>query len=555
MSQSTRFGKSLCGLISYDIRVSESAETPGSPADRRTNHERVTFPKAAGWIGLLALAVGLFQVAWAAKDLLPSGIFHDPRTESQLRLLFDQGALSAFSGGVLSIGGFHLDWTKQRPRKTGGPSNTSPEPGWHRTLLAVAVLIVFGILALSILPTPSRDVAFSPRDFQPLAQPINVKTYGAYRVLRNFWADQGGVLAVDVQITWTDNRTGGILFNGTPGTHEGDAASESGAAARLLRIRSAGGASRALVPGLGHYERAAEERESDQRDPSARPDSGAEGRHARNRGHDRRADGHAGDQECVEQSRHQTVLLRIRAARNEGRSRREDKSVADSEEGHQDEERREGTDERDAGHRDRDRNQADRRGRRGAVPVCEDPRGIVEQQREDRERGEAQADGKCSVPELLLEVQRNERNERAQDEVEAEDRCVAGRGRRSPRIRDEPVPGHRPRSRLGRLRNKEQRCYIPEKADLKREFPPKASGDPAEEQVRGRMDGGEEADDDPDRHQVCAHMLRIERDHRNERVRVHRSEHRRGEQIQGPPPGHDWRDARNAQKDEPTRFT
>ena len=247
MSQSTRFGKSLCGLISYDIRVSESAETPGSPANRRTNHERVTFPKAAGWIGLLALAVGLFQVAWAAKDLLPSGIFHDPRTESQLRLLFDQGALSAFSGGVLSIGGFHLDWTKQRPRKTGGPSNTSPEPGWHRTLLAVAVLIVFGILALSILPTPSRDVAFSPRDFQPLAQPINVKTYGAYRVLRNFWADQGGVLAVDVQITWTDNRTGGILFNGTPGTHEVYAASASSPRESPTRI------SYFVAPSSGFY--------------------------------------------------------------------------------------------------------------------------------------------------------------------------------------------------------------------------------------------------------------------------------------------------------------
>ena len=247
MSQSTRFGKSLCGLISYDIRVSESAETPGSPANRRTNHERVTFPKAAGWIGLLALAVGLFQVAWAAKDLLPSGIFHDPRTESQLRLLFDQGALSAFSGGVLSIGGFHLDWTKQRPRKTGGPSNTSPEPGWHRTLLAVAVLIVFGILALSILPTPSRDVAFSPRDFQPLAQPINVTTYGAYRVSRNFWADQGGVLAVDVQITWTDNRTGGILFNGTPGTHEVYAASASSPRESPTRI------SYFVAPSSGFY--------------------------------------------------------------------------------------------------------------------------------------------------------------------------------------------------------------------------------------------------------------------------------------------------------------
>src|SRR2546426_12435374 len=31
------------------------------------------------------------------------------------------------------------------------------------------------------------------------------------------------------------------------------------------------------------------------------------------------------------------------------------------------------------------------------------------------------------------------------------------------------------------------------------------------------MDCGEEADDDPDRHQVRAHMLRIECDHRNER--------------------------------------
>jgi len=54
-----------------------------------------------------------------------------------------------------------------------------------------------------------------------------VTTYGAYRVSRNFWADQGGVLTVAVQITWTDNRTGGILFNGTPGTHEVYVASAS----------------------------------------------------------------------------------------------------------------------------------------------------------------------------------------------------------------------------------------------------------------------------------------------------------------------------------------
>jgi hypothetical protein len=83
------------------------------------------------------------------------------------------------------------------------------------------------MLALSFLPTPARDVAFSPRDFQPLAQPTNVTSYGGYRVSRNFWADQGGVLTADVQITWTDNRTGGILFNGTPGAFAVYAASAS----------------------------------------------------------------------------------------------------------------------------------------------------------------------------------------------------------------------------------------------------------------------------------------------------------------------------------------
>ena len=209
------------------MRVNGPVETTPGPTDPRTRQDPLKVPRAASWIGVLALAIGLFQVAWAAKDLLPSGLVHDSRTALQLGLRLNQGAFTAFSGGVLSMGGLHVDRTEQRVRNAGKPSPISPEPGWHRTLLAVAALVVLGILALSVLPTPSRDVAFSPRDFQPLAQPTNVTTYGAYRVSRNFWADQGGVLTVDVQITWTDNRTGGILFNGTPGTHEVYAASAS----------------------------------------------------------------------------------------------------------------------------------------------------------------------------------------------------------------------------------------------------------------------------------------------------------------------------------------
>lgn len=209
------------------MRVSDPAETPASPTDRRTNRERLDSPNAASWIGLLALAVGLFQVLWASKDLLPSGTIHDPRTTLQLGLLLDQGALSAFGGGALSVGAFYVHRAAQPARKPGGPAHASGEKGWHTNLLALAIILVLGLVTLSILPTPSRDVAFSPRDFQPLAQPTNVTTYGAYRVSRNFWADQGGVLTVDVQITWTDNRTGGILFNGTPGTHEVYAASAS----------------------------------------------------------------------------------------------------------------------------------------------------------------------------------------------------------------------------------------------------------------------------------------------------------------------------------------
>jgi len=197
--------------------VDRSADSP-RPTETRPRRQGGKSSRVAGWISLLALAIGLFQVGWASKDLLPSGIFHDARTQLQLGLLFDQGILSAITGGVLWIGGFYVDRVERKVNSIAGPTTKSPNPGWHGTVLALAVLVVLGTLALSFLPTPSRDVAFSPRDFQPLAQPTNVTSYGGYRVSRNFWADQGGVLTADVQITWTDNRTGGILFNGTPGT-------------------------------------------------------------------------------------------------------------------------------------------------------------------------------------------------------------------------------------------------------------------------------------------------------------------------------------------------
>ena len=207
--------------------MSSPAGTAPGPTEPRTRQQGLKFPRAAGWIGLLSLAIGLFQVAWAAKGLLPSGTVHDPRTQLQLSLLFNQGALSTFGGGVLSIGGLYVDRTEQRVKSTGGSTTKAPDTGWRGTLLVLAVLVVLGTLALSFLPTPSRDVAFSPRDFQPLAQPTNVTSYGGYRASRNFWADQGGVLTADVQITWTDNRTGGILFNGTPGNFAVYAASAS----------------------------------------------------------------------------------------------------------------------------------------------------------------------------------------------------------------------------------------------------------------------------------------------------------------------------------------
>ena len=116
-------------------------------------------------------------------------------------------------------------------------------------------------------------------------------------------------------------------------------------------------------------------------------------------------------------------------------------------------------------------------------------------------------------------------------------------------------PDEREEERGRRERIEEQGDRVPQEPHLQRQFPTDAIRDPAEEEVRGGVHRRKQPDDDSDRHEVGADVLRVQRDHRNERVRVHRSEHRRGEQIQGPPRGHDWRDARDAQKDEPTRFT
>src|SRR5207245_6817461 len=111
------------------------------------------------------------------------------------------------------------------------------------------------------------------------------------------------------------------------------------------------------------------------------------------------------------------------------RRRRKDESMSDPEQGHQNEEGRKVPEERDAGHRDRHRDEADRRRRRGTVPVRQDPRGIVQEQGEDREGGEAQADRKGAIPQLLLKGEWHERDERAEDEIEAEDGRISRRGR------------------------------------------------------------------------------------------------------------------------------
>jgi hypothetical protein len=176
---------------------------------------------------VLVLAVGLLQAAWVAKDLLSSGTILDPRTSLRLSLQLNQGAVAAVFGAILSAGGFYVDRAEQRAAKTAQPPRTGPEARWHRTLLTLSVLLVLGVVVLSVLPTPSRNVSYAPNDFRPLAQPTNVTTYGAYRFSRNFWADRGSVLTSNVQITWTDNKTGAVLFGGAPGNFTAFVASAS----------------------------------------------------------------------------------------------------------------------------------------------------------------------------------------------------------------------------------------------------------------------------------------------------------------------------------------
>jgi len=77
------------------MRVSDPEGASQSPPDAYRHRERSTFLRTSGWVGLLVLAIGLFQIGWAARDLLPLGTAHDPRTALQLRLLLDQGVLSA----------------------------------------------------------------------------------------------------------------------------------------------------------------------------------------------------------------------------------------------------------------------------------------------------------------------------------------------------------------------------------------------------------------------------------------------------------------------------
>ncbi len=174
--------------------------------------------------------IGLFQVGWAARDSLLSGGFQDARTSLELSLRLDQGIVSAFFGGALAIGGFYIDRTRTRGTRNPNAAGTPLDKYWHRNLLALAVLLMLGVVVLSVLPTPSQAIAYAPRDFDPLAQPTNLTTYGVYYVARprlGLWADRGSVLNVDVQITWTDNRTGAVLFGGAPGNFTVYAASAS----------------------------------------------------------------------------------------------------------------------------------------------------------------------------------------------------------------------------------------------------------------------------------------------------------------------------------------
>src|SRR4030067_42057 len=71
----------------------------------------------------------------------------------------------------------------------------------------------------------------------------------------------------------------------------------------------------------------------------------------------------------------------------------------------------------------------------------------MEQEGEEREDREAQTDLERAVPELVLEVDRDEGDEGAEEEVQAEDRGVARSRLRAPEVGDEAAggrPGGRP---------------------------------------------------------------------------------------------------------------
>jgi len=176
------------------------------------------------------MGIGLVQVGWAAKDLFASGSSLDPRTSLELGLLLDQGALSSLSGAALAIGGFSVDRGGGRAHTPNPPAGSIADNGWHRSLLAMAVLLTLGVVVLSAFPTPSNAIAYAPRDFDPLPPPANLTTYGGYFVARprlGFWGDRGSVVNVDVQVTWTDSRTGAVLFGGAPGNFTAYVASAS----------------------------------------------------------------------------------------------------------------------------------------------------------------------------------------------------------------------------------------------------------------------------------------------------------------------------------------